>query len=99
MICRCSAEPTAAVSISIFNAIKPAAVSRIANPDTPCGRITNSPELKLPAPEGEGLGVGSVISDICIIHLSRILITDPTPYPSPTMGGEHLGLRVITPSL
>ena len=54
---RCSAEPTvagrrvkqfpnsAAVSISIFNAIKPAAVSRIANPDTHCGRITNAPEL------------------------------------------------------
>ena len=53
----CSAEPTvagrrvkqfpnsAAVSISIYNAIKSAAVSRITNPDTPCGRITNAPEL------------------------------------------------------
>ena len=46
---------SAAVSISIFNAIKSAAVSRITNPDTPCGRtngrwpngkaISNSPEL------------------------------------------------------
>ena len=54
----CSAEPTvagrrvkqfpnsAAVSISIYNAIKSAAVSRITNPDTPCGRITNAPELR-----------------------------------------------------
>ena len=36
---------SAALSISIYNAIKSAAVSRITNPDTPCGRITNSPEL------------------------------------------------------
>ena len=35
---------SAAVSISIFNAIKSAAVSRITNPDTHCGRITNAPE-------------------------------------------------------
>ena len=31
----------------------------------------------LPAPQGEGLGVGSVISR----HLPRILNTDPTPAP------------------
>ena len=37
---------SAALSISIYNAIKPAAVSRIANPDTHCGRISNSPELR-----------------------------------------------------
>ena len=45
----CSAEfpNSAAVSISIYNAIKSAAVSRIANPDTPCGRITNAPELEI----------------------------------------------------
>jgi hypothetical protein len=42
----CSAEfpNSAALSISIYNAIKSAAVSRITNPDTPCGRITNAPE-------------------------------------------------------
>ena len=55
----CSAEPTvagrrvkqfpnsAAVSISICNAIKSVAVSRITNPDTHCGRITNAPEPAL----------------------------------------------------
>ena len=42
----CSAEfpNSAAASISIYNAIKSAAVSRITNPDTLCGRITNAPE-------------------------------------------------------
>ena len=42
---------SAAVSISIYNAIKSAAVFfRITNPDTPCGRITNAPELRLLTP-------------------------------------------------
>ena len=35
---------SAAASISIYNAIKSAAVSRITNPDTLCGRIANAPE-------------------------------------------------------
>ena len=42
----CSAEfpNSAALSISIYNAIKSDADSRITNPDTHCGRITNAPE-------------------------------------------------------
>ena len=48
----------------------------------------------LPAPQGEGLGVGSVISLIILkLSINRLLFlnTDPTPCPSPTMGGEYEG--------
>ena len=50
----------------------------------------------LPAPEGEGLGVGSVISFSPLLSASS-LITDPTPCPSPTMGGEYYGPKVFAP--
>ena len=52
------------MSISIYNAIKSAAVSRITNPDTPCGRITNAPEPgNCSLPIGEGYGGASIARD------------------------------------
>ena len=44
------------------------------------GVVTSSPPL-----EGEGLGVGC-----CNMLLNRLLclLVNPTPIPSPTMGGE-----------
>ena len=47
----------------------------------------------LPAPQGEGLGVGSVTQISAFISENHnFLDTDPTPYPSPTMGGEFKSL-------
>ena len=93
---------SAAASISIYNAIKSAAVSRIANPDIHCGRITNSPELEInptwpPLSKGSGTcwasprgGLEGVILLLKIVNTQKYFLGARRAVFGFPMGGSNL---------